>query len=200
MTRDAMKTLTTRRIAVAALAALMFGARAAPAQPPVAQLLRSASAIDFTTHQMGVPVQGTFGSFSAAIALDPKHASAGSVSVTIDTGSARFGAPELDAEVGKPQWLASARFPRATFRSSAIRSIGGGRFEVTGRLTIKGRSHEIVVPVLLTQSAETTVASGRFTIKRLAFAVGEGEWTDTSMLGNDVEVSFKLALGGVPPL
>jgi len=30
--------------------------------------------------------------------------------------------------------------------------------------------------------------------------VGEGEWTDTSMLANDVQMRFKLALTGVPPM
>jgi polyisoprenoid-binding protein YceI len=185
-----------------ALAAALAAAAlpAAIAQPKPAQLLAAGSEIAFTTRQMGVPVEGRFGRYSAQIVLDPKKPEAGSVSFTIDTGSARFGSPELDAEVPKPTWLNAARFPQASFQSSAIQAAGPGRYAVAGRLTIKGATRDITVPVLLTQSGATSTASGAFAIKRLEFKVGEDEWADTSMLANEVQVRFKLALTGVPPL
>jgi polyisoprenoid-binding protein YceI len=167
------------------------------AQPRPAQLIAAQSEIVFTTRQMGVPVEGRFGKFTASVSLDPKRPEAGSVAFAIDTASARFGAAELDAEVGKPTWLSSAKFPQATFQSSSIKAAGPGRFDVAGRLTIKGASQDIVVPVTLAQSGATGTASGSFTLKRLAFKVGEGEWSDTSMLADDVAVRFKLALGGL---
>jgi hypothetical protein len=43
------------------------------AQPRPATLQAAGSEIGFTTRQMGVPVEGTFGRFSARIALDPKQ-------------------------------------------------------------------------------------------------------------------------------
>jgi polyisoprenoid-binding protein YceI len=195
-----MTSLASRCLATFAIGAAVLALPPAQAQAPAATLLPAQSEIEFTTHQMGVPVQGKFGKFSATIALDPRQPASGSVSLSIATGSARFGAPELDDEVGKPEWLAAARFPKATFQSSAIKAAGRGRFEVTGKLTIKGQSRDIVVPVQLTQTGGTTFASGSFMIQRLAFKVGEGEWTDTSMLADDIDVRFKLALGGVPPL
>jgi polyisoprenoid-binding protein YceI len=54
--------------------------------------------------------------------------------------------------------------------------------------------------VQVTQAGGTSTASGSFTIRRLDFRVGEGEWTDTSMLANDVAVRFKLQLNGLPAL
>jgi polyisoprenoid-binding protein YceI len=42
------------------------------------------------------------------------------------------------------------------------------------------------------------VATGSFAIKRLDFKVGEGDWADTSVVANDVQVKFKLALQGMP--
>ena len=191
------RTLFSLSLAAALLSALL---QPALAQPKPAQLDAAGSEITFTTRQMGVPVEGRFGKFSALIALDPKKPETGSVSFSIDTGSARFGSAELDAEVPKPTWLNVPRFPQARFQSSAIRAAGPGRFDVTGKLNIKGQVQDISVPVLLTQSGPRSTASGSFTIKRLAFKVGEGEWTDTSMLANDVLVRFKLALTGIPPM
>ncbi len=41
---------------------------------------------------------------------------------------------------------------------------------------------------------------GEQAIKRLAFKIGENEWADTSMVADDVQVKFKLALTGVGKL
>ncbi|MFN7725987.1 MAG: YceI family protein [Rubrivivax sp.] len=173
-------------------------AAAAAATPAVLQT--AASEIGFTTRQLGVPVEGKFTKFSASVTLDPKKPEAGNVLLSIDTGSARFGSPELDAEVPKATWLSAAKFPQATFQSTALKGLGGGKFEVTGKLSIKGQQRDVVVPVQVTQAGGTSTAVGSFTIKRLDFKVGEGEWTDTSMLANDIAVKFKLVLTGIAAL
>ena len=194
--------MTSRTLFALTLAATLLCAIAQPtaAQPKPAVLVPAGSEIGFTTKQMGVPVDGKFSVFSAQIALDPKKPETGTVSFSIDTGSARFGSAELDAEVPKPTWLSVALFPKATFQSSNIKAAGQGRFEVAGKLTIKGSVRDITVPIQLLQSGTTSTASGAFTIKRLEFKVGEGEWTDTSLLANDVQVRFKLVLSGMAPL
>jgi polyisoprenoid-binding protein YceI len=186
------------------IAPLLLAATLAQAQPKPAALVPAGSEIAFTTRQMGVPVEGKFGKFTAQVALDPKKPETGSVTFSIDTGSARFGSAELDAEVPKATWLNVPKFPQATFASSAIKAAGPGKFEVAGKLTIKGAVRDVVVPVQVTQagapSALVSTASGSFTIKRLEFKVGDGEWADTSMLANDVQVRFKLQLSGLAPL
>ena len=186
-----------RTLTVAALFALPL--TAAWAQPKPAQL-QAGSEIAFSMKQMGVPVEGKFGKFTAQIALDPKKPETGSVAFSIDTASARFGSPELDAEVPKPVWLSAAKFPQATFQSTAIKGTGGGKFDVAGKLTIKGASQNVTVPVQVVQSGANSTATGSFTIKRLEFKIGEGEWADTSMVANDVQVRFKLVLAGLAPL
>ena len=170
------------------------------AQPAEAKLVNSGSEISFTTRQMGVPVEGKFGKFSARVALDPKAPQGGSIGLTIDTGSARFGSAELDAEVPKPTWLNALKFPQASFQSTRIQALGGGKFEVGGKLSIKGSVRDVVVPVQLTPSGATSTATGSFVIKRLQFKVGEDEWADTSLLADDVIVKFKLQFSGLGPL
>ena len=192
--------MTLHRILGAATLALALTPVVFAAQPPVAQLVPATSEISFVTRQMGVPVEGRFGRFSARIALDPKQPAGGSVAFTIDTASARFGVAETDAEVGKPAWLAVAKFPQATFQSTAVKATGAGRFEVAGKLTIKGRTQDVTVPVQLAQAGGASTATGSFTIRRLEFLVGEKEWADTSMVANDVVVRFKLQMTGLPPM
>jgi polyisoprenoid-binding protein YceI len=182
------------------LAAALLGSVALPALAQPRAHLAPGSEIAFSTKQMGVPVEGKFGKFSCDIALDPKKPETGRVSFSIDTGSARFGAAETDAEVVKPVWLNVAKFPQATFQSSAIKAAGPGKYEVAGKLTIKGTSQDVVVPVQVAQSGGSSTASGSFTLKRLVFKIGEGEWADTSMVADEVVVRFKLMLTGLPPI
>ncbi|MDO8377075.1 MAG: YceI family protein [Aquabacterium sp.] len=176
-------------------------AAAALAGPAAAQqVLPAQSEISFTSKQMGVPVEGKFKQWTAQIAFDPKKPEAGKVGFTIQTGSASFGAAETDAEVPKAEWFNVAKFPQASFASQSIKALGAGKFEVRGKLAIKGNSHDVVVPVTVTQAGAASTATGSFSIKRLDFKIGEGEWADTSMVANDVTVKFKLALSGMAPL
>ena len=194
--------MSSRTLLTLTLLAALAGAFVPPAlaQPKPAQLQAAGSEIVFITKQMGVPVEGKFTKFTAQIALDPKKPETGSVAFTIDTGSARFGSAEIDAEVPKATWLNVAKFPQATFASNGIKAVGPGKFEVTGKLSIKGSVHDVVVPVQVTQTGTASTASGAFTIKRLEFKVGEAEWADTSMVANDIQIRFKLALSGLAPL
>ena len=153
------------------------------------------SEISFTSRQMGVPVDGRFNQWTAQISFDPKAPATGKVAFSIQTGSASFGAAETDTEVKKSAWFDIGKFPTATFQSSSIKAAGPGRFDVAGKLSIKGQVRDVLVPVTLAGN----VATGSFAIKRLAFGIGSGEWADTSMVADDVQVKFKLQLAGLKP-
>ena len=193
MNRTLTSSLALSALAVASLLAT------APALADQ-KLVPAQSEIQFVSKQMGVPVEGHFKKFDAQIAFDPAKLATSKIAFTVDTGSATLGVPESDAELPKAPWFNVAKFPQATFQSTGIKALGGGKFEVAGKLTIKGQTQDVVAPATLTQSGATTTATGTFTLKRLAFKIGEGEWTDTSMVANDVQVKFKLALTGVGKL
>jgi polyisoprenoid-binding protein YceI len=192
-----MKPVRSLLLRATSLSALALLSMAATAQQ---KLDLAKSEVVFVSKQMGVPVEGRFRKFDAKIAFDPKKPEGGSVSLSIDIGSATLGAPETDAELPKAVWFNTAKFPQANFTSSAIKATGAGKFDVAGKLVVKGQTHDLVVPVSLAQNGAATTATGAFSIKRLDFKIGEGEWADTSMVANDVQVKFKLNLSGVPAL
>jgi polyisoprenoid-binding protein YceI len=183
-------------------ATVAFALLASTALPACAQqkLVPAQSEISFVTKQMGVPVDGKFKKFDAQVAFDPKKPEAAKIGITIDLGSASIGTAETEAELAKPDWFSLKQFPQATFTSTTVKPLGAGKFEVAGKLAIKGTTQNVVVPVALAQAGGNTTATGAFTIKRLDFKIGEGDWKDTSMVANDVQVKFKLSLTGVPAL
>lgn len=193
----------SRLFSLAALPALAFATAAMPAAAgPATKLVADKSQIVFVSKQMGVPMEGTFKKFDAQIAFDPKKPEGGTVALQIDTASAGFGVPMSDAELPKAPWFDAAKFPQASFQSSAIKALGDGKFEMAGKLTIKGTAKYVTVPVSIVVPAggNHAVATGSFTIQRLDYKVGDGEWTDTSVVGNEVQVRFKLTLAGLGPL
>jgi polyisoprenoid-binding protein YceI len=155
------------------------------------------SEIIFVFKQMGVPVEGRFKKFDAQIAFDAAKPATSKIAFNIDTGSATLGSRETDAELPKATWFNVLKFPQATFQSSSVKALSSGKFEVAGKLNIKGNVQDVVVPVTLTQSGAVTTATGTVAIKRLTYKIGENEWADTSMVADDVQVKFKLALTGV---
>jgi polyisoprenoid-binding protein YceI len=168
------------------LAAGALAAQAATLQPEKSDL-------SFTFKQMGVPVDGKFKKFEAQLDFDAKKPEAGKIAFTVDLGSVSLGDASFDAEVAKAPWFDTKRNGRATFVSTAIKPTAPGKYDVAGKLTIKGASRDIVVPITLSNG----VASGGVPIKRLDFKIGDGEWADTSMVANDVTVKFKLAFAGL---
>ena len=164
------------------------------------KLVQPQSEIVFVSKQMGVPVEGHFKKFDAQIAFEQTKPEASKIAFTVDIASATIGVPETDAELPKATWFNTAKFPQATFQSTSVKGLGVGKFEVSGKLSVKGASRDVVIPVALVQAGGNTVATGTFAVKRLAFKIGENEWADTSMVADDVQVKFRLALTGVGKL
>lgn len=164
------------------------------------KLVPAQSEISFTSKQMGVPVSGSFKKFDAQIAFDPKKPELTKVSFSVDLLSADIGNPETEKELKKPGWFDSLKMPAAIFTSSGVKSLGGGKFEFSGKLAIKGVSQNIVVPVTLTQANGTTRVVGNFILKRLDFKIGDGDWNDVSLVANEVIVNIKLSVTGIAAL
>jgi len=199
-----MPKLTASMAGKACAARALFGAALLAcatlfSSPLAAQqrLLAAQSELSFTTRQMGVPVQGRFRNFDAQIAFDPKQPEAARIALRIDLASAAIGTAETEAELAKPGWFDTRKFPQASFVSTNVKPVGPGRFDVAGQLTLKGTSRGVVVPVTLQQSGATSTASGSFAIRRLDYRIGDGDWNDTSLVADEVQVKFKLALTGV---
>ena len=168
------------------------------------KLVATQSDISFTFKQMGVAVDGQFKKFDAQISFDAAKLATSKVTFTVDLASTTLGDKATDAELVKAPWFNTAKFPQATFTSSSIKAIAVGKYEVAGKLSIKGVASDVIVPVAMTQSgagaASVTTAVGSFPINRLTFKIGEGEWSDTSMVADPVQVKFKIVMNGLNKL
>lgn len=152
------------------------------------------SGISFVSKQMGVPVEGKFGRFSAQIAFDPDKPAGGRARIDIEMASIDAGSAEANEEVKGKDWFNIKAFPSASFESSALRAAGAGRFEAVGKLTIKNVSRNVTVPFSFKPAGDTAVVEGSIPISRKQFGIGTGEWADEETVADEVQLRFKFVV------
>ena len=94
--------------------------------------------------------------------------------------------------MGRETWLNTQAFPTAHFESSAVKALGDNKYELAGKLTIKGTTKDVVVPATFTPQGNTGVFEGSLTIQRGDFSIGEGAWKAFDIVANDVVIKFRI--------
>lgn len=158
------------------------------------RVLADKSAVTFRYTQMGVPMDGKFSKFSANAVFDPANLARARAAINIDLASIDTGSSEGDEEVAGKLWFNTKAHPIAKFVSTGVKALGADRFEVSGNMTIKGRTKAVVAPFALKQQGALGVLDGAFVLKRLDFAIGEGIWTDVSAVANEIQIKFHFVI------
>jgi polyisoprenoid-binding protein YceI len=89
-------------------------------------------------------VRGHFGKTIGEVVMDDKNVAASSVEATVDVTTIDTRVPDRDAHLKSPDFFDAAHYPTMTFRSSKVEGKGDGELEVTGDLTIRGRTRPVV--------------------------------------------------------
>jgi polyisoprenoid-binding protein YceI len=97
-------------------------------------------------HMMVSNVKGEFTKHSVKVQTD-KDLTKSTVEVTIDVASISTGNAQRDGHLKSADFFDAAKFPTITFKSKKIAKAGKDAFKVTGDLTIKGKTKEVVLEV-----------------------------------------------------
>ena len=162
-------------------------------------VLYDKSRISCVSRQEKVPVEAQFRKFTAQIAFDPAKPETGKAQIEIDLGSFDIGFDEYNDDAKGKNWFDVRNFPRAIFVSTGMRALGGGKFEVRGPLTIKGKTNDVVASFTYKEEGGIGMFDGAFPIKRLQYNIGDGVWRDTSTVADDVQIKFRIAVATVKP-
>jgi len=183
--------MKTAPLRLAAAVALSFGAITAGAAE-FTSIDQTASSVTFQYAQMGVSMDGGFERFSARMKFDPAHPEAGRATLEIPLASIDTGSAEGNEEVKAKNWFNTAVHPVARFESTSFKALGDNHYEVAGKLTIKGRTRAVTAPFTFDPQGKTAIIKGGFELKRSDFAIGEGEWADTTILADEIRISVQL--------
>jgi polyisoprenoid-binding protein YceI len=183
--------MTVRAVLSIALGSLMLAIVPARA----AGVLVDKSEIAFTMKQMGVKFDGRFRKWTADVVFQPQALGNSRADVDVDLASVDLASAESEAEAKGPLWFNAGKFPVAHFASTSVTEVGGNRYEIAGKLSLKGITRECRVPIVVrADAAGNRIAEGSFSLKRLDYKIGEGEWSDTDTVANDIVVRFRMVL------
>lgn len=154
-----------------------------------------AGAITFTAAQMGSPLQGSFESFTVKVDFDPVHPEKGKVHAQVPVDSVSAGSREANDLLRSAGFFDAAHFPMARFDAEKFVAQPDGHYLAQGSFTLKGKAVTLPVSFSTVAGPQGRWFEGRFSVSRLAFDVGQGEWSDTSTLDDKVEIAFHVPQG-----
>lgn len=189
----------THTLRAALSAALLAGAAGAfGADAPVHYASDAAkSTLEFSFMQAGAQNKGHFARFPVVFDFASDNLAASRLEVTVDMNSLDTGDQERDDNLRDTDLFAVKKFPQAHYSATQFSKTANG-YEALGKLTLRGVTREVRVPFTFRTATESGVAvgymSGKTSLRRLDFGVGQGDWKSTEWVGNDVGISFAVRL------
>jgi polyisoprenoid-binding protein YceI len=148
------------------------------------------SAVTFTaTHVFGLkPVDGTMAlrSGTVTVAAEPRRST---VSAEIDATSWATDDPRRDKDVKAARFLNVAEHPTIGFRSTRV--TGGGNWQITGVLSVRGGSTEVILDLT---DITPTVDGYRFTATATVDRIAAGVPGFRAIIGRLVTVTLTLCV------
>ena len=192
-----------------ALAAGLFLAAASSVQAQIWNIDSSHSAAQFAVrHMMVSTVRGDMGKITGAVSFDPAKPAAGSIEATIDVTGINTREAGRDKHLKSADFFDVEKFPTFTFKSKRIDPVPAGGFKVTGDLTMKGMTKEVVLdveplrPVIKDQRGNTRTGTTATTkLNRQDFGVTWSRALDGGgvVVSDEVSVTIDIQLISAPP-
>lgn len=152
-------------------------------------------------HMMFTKVRGQFKDLSGTITVDDDDPSNSSVEVEIDAASIDTGVEDRDNHLRSEDFLWVEEHPTISFRSTTVEGATaepGDEFEVTGELTIRGETREVMLEAVYEGTGpdpwggERAGFTATATIDRRDWGLEWNKALETGgvLVGNDVEMEL----------
>jgi len=155
------------------------------------------SRIGFKVDVQGAPFEGQFKQFDGVIAFDPDNLPQSRADMRVAIASVSTGSDERDEYIRMKPWLFVESFPESEFVTTQIEKTGENQYVAHATLTMRGVSLPVNVPFSLAisqnETGDTVAAmEATFSINRLDFGIGTGEWSSPETVGIAPTVTVSL--------
>lgn len=145
------------------------------------------SKIEFMASKVTGSHNGSFGDFSGEVNFNgtPEQSH---VNITIKSDSITTDTPDLTKHLKTADFFDVAKYPEATFVSTAIKAGGenGASHTVTGNLTMHGVTKSVTFPATITVTPDVATVESTFAINRKDFALNYPGAPDNAIRDNVV--------------
>jgi polyisoprenoid-binding protein YceI len=197
--------MKTRFAVLAAALAAASPARAAETY----QFDRSHTTVGFHVRHIFTMLGGKFQDFSGTIRVDRAKPENSSVEFTIQAASIFTNDAKRDAHLKTPDFFDVASHPTIAFKSTSVRPGGNNVYEVTGRLTMRGVTKVVTLPVTFLGEGKDPWGNEKMgfetstILNRKDFGINWNKALDQGgvLVGDEVKVSISVEANKVnPPL
>jgi len=200
-----MNRYLTRISQIAVLAGVASGlSLPAAAASSTWQIDPAHSSAQFAIRHLGLStVRGAFSKLSGTMQLDDQDITKSTIEVTIDVNTVDTREPDRDKDLRSERFFDVAHFPTMTFKSRKVEQVAPGKLRVSGDLTIRGTTKEVVLDVDgLTAPAkdpwgnQRVAASATTRINRQDYGVKWNAKLDNGgvVVGDDVNIAIDVEL------
>lgn len=191
-----MKT-NIKRLAV--LLVLIFSAPAIAAAQKW-ELDYAHSSIYFGIDHIYSTVRGYFKAFAGTVVFSPDDLAGSRFDFEVEVKSIDTGNSKRDNHLNSGDFFDSKKYPKMTFKSSAVKHVKDNQYVVEGEMTVKDVTKSISVPFVFLgvkdfpfdNKKEVAGLEAQLTIDRLAYHVGGGKYYDMGTIGKEVDVLITL--------
>lgn len=162
------------------------------------------SSAQFAVRHMAIStVRGAFSKVTGTILLDDKDVTKSTVNVAIDVTTVDTREPDRDNDLRSDKFFDVAHYPTMTFKSKKVDQVAPGKLKVTGDLTIRGTTKEIVLDVDVPSAAikdpwgnTRSAATATTKVNRQDFGVKWNATLDNGgvVVGDDVSITIDVEL------
>jgi polyisoprenoid-binding protein YceI len=150
--------------------------------------------LTFSFEQAGAESKGSFRQFATELTLNPANPTAGSLKVTVQVGSLDTQDKDRDEALRGADLFDTQSHPTAQYLATGFAKRADGGLEAVGKLTLRGVTRDLRLPLSIKPTANGVELSGDLTLKRLDFGVGQGEWKSTEWVGDEVKLHYVVSL------
>jgi polyisoprenoid-binding protein YceI len=160
------------------------------------------------THLMISTVRGEFHGVKGTVVLDDQDITKSTVNVTIDATSVDTREPDRDKHLKSPDFLDVAIYPSLTFKSTKVEQVSPGELKVTGDLTIRGVTKQVVLnvegpkaPIKDPWGLQRSAVSATAKINRQDYGVSWNKTLDSGgvVVSDDVRITLDVEMVIPPP-
>ena len=153
----------------------------------------------FRVRHLGISwVNGRFNTWNGSLVYDPANPTAASVNVRIQTNSIDTESERRDNDIRSGNYLAVDSFPEMTFVSKKVEKVDDTHLKVTGDLTLRGVTREVVLAAEVTgtmpgERTRRIAFTATTTIDRMAYGVSFNRLTEgAQVVGSEIRITIDI--------
>ncbi|WP_229664908.1 YceI family protein [Polaribacter pacificus] len=160
------------------------------------------TSVNFSINHFFSAVTGKFSDFDGTIHFDPNNLNGSKADFSVSIKSVNTDDAKRDRHLKSKDFFDAKTYPKMAFKSSKIEKKSDKEYLIYGKLTIRNKTKDVVLPMKITGEMEHPMMKRTLilgvvidtTIDRTEYGVGTGDWAATMVVGDKVKIHIPIEL------